>query len=358
MSEGYRVAVVGATGQVGTLMLQLLRERTFPAAEVVPFASERSVGRTLAGAGARGEDIVVQALDERAIGGFDIAIFSAGGSTSGEWAPRFVQAGAVVVDNSSRWRMSEEVPLVVSEVNSDALAEHRGIVANPNCSTMQLLVALKPLYDAAGIERLVVATYQAVSGTGRRAIDELLDQSHALLHERAIADPQEYAHQIAFNALPHAGGFAAGDDHTDEERKLINETRKILGDPEIAISATCVRVPVVNGHSEAVNVQTRGELTPESARELLRAAPGVTVLDDPTAALYPLAIDASGSDDVFVGRIRRDAGHTRALDLWIVADNLRKGAATNAVQIAELLVERGQLRSARDARAARETASA
>jgi aspartate-semialdehyde dehydrogenase len=356
MSEGYRVAVVGATGQVGTLMLALLREREFPLREVVAFASERSVGRTLAGAGAHGEDIVVQALDEKSIEGFDIAIFSAGGSTSGEWAPRFVQAGAVVVDNSSRWRMNDDVPLVVSEVNADALAAHRGIVANPNCSTMQMLVALKPIYDAAGIERLVVATYQAVSGTGRRAVDELLDQSHALLHEREIAEPQAYSHQIAFNVLPHAGTFAPGDDHTDEERKLIDETRKILGDGEIAISATCVRVPVVNGHSEAVNVQTRDELTPERARELLRAAPGVTVLDDPPAALYPLAIDASGSDDVFVGRIRRDAGHERALDLWVVADNLRKGAATNAVQIAELLVQRGLLGSG--SRATREPASA
>jgi aspartate-semialdehyde dehydrogenase len=343
MSEGYRVAVVGATGQVGTLILQLLRERGFPAREVVPFASERSVGRTLEGAGAHGEDIVVRGLGDDAIQGFDLAIFSAGGATSGEWAPRFAAAGAVVVDNSSRWRMSDDVPLVVAEVNPDALARHNGIVANPNCSTMQMVVALKPLYDAAGIERLVISTYQAVSGTGRRAVDELLDQSHALLHDRAIAAPQEYAHQIAFNARPHAGGFAAGDDHTDEERKLINETRKILGDQEIAISATCVRVPVVNGHSEAVNVQTRRELSPDGAREVLRAAPGVTVLDDPEAALYPLAVDASGHDDVFVGRIRRDAGHERALDLWIVADNLRKGAATNAVQLAELLAERGQL---------------
>jgi aspartate-semialdehyde dehydrogenase len=342
-ADGLRVAVVGATGAVGTVMLRLLRERGFPAREVVPFASERSVGRTLEGAGTRGEDIVVRGLGDDAIQGFDLAIFSAGGATSGEWAPRFAAAGAVVVDNSSRWRMSDDVPLVVAEVNPDALARHNGIVANPNCSTMQMVVALKPLYDAAGIERLVISTYQAVSGTGRRAVDELLDQSHALLHERAIDAPHEYAHQIAFNALPHAGGFAAGDDHTDEERKLINETRKILGDPEIAISATCVRVPVVNGHSEAVNVQTRRELSPEGAREVLRAAPGVTVLDDPEAALYPLAVDASGHDDVFVGRIRRDAGHERALDLWIVADNLRKGAATNAVQLAELLAERGQL---------------
>jgi aspartate-semialdehyde dehydrogenase len=335
MSKGYRVAVVGATGQVGSLMLQLLRERSFPACEIVPFASERSIGRELDGG------LVVQGLSEEAIQGFDIALFSAGGSTSGEWAPRFVQAGAVVIDNSSRWRMQDDVPLVVSEVNPAALDSQRGIVANPNCSTMQMVVALKPLYDEAGIERLVISTYQAVSGTGKRAVDELLDQSHALLHEREIESPDAYAHQIAFNALPHAGTFAEGDDHTDEERKLINETRKILDDPTIAISATCVRVPVVNGHSEAVNVQTREELSPERARELLEAAPGVSVLDDPAAAPYPLAIAATGSDEVFVGRIRRDPGHARALDLWIVSDNLRKGAATNAIQLAELLYERG-----------------
>jgi aspartate-semialdehyde dehydrogenase len=339
MSQGYRIAVVGATGQVGTLMLQLLREREFPAREIVPFASERSAGRELEGVG------VVHPLTEETIQGFDLALFSAGGSTSGEWAPRFVQAGAVVVDNSSHWRMSDEVPLVVAEVNPQALAEHRGIVANPNCSTMQMVVALKPLHDAAGIERLVVSTYQAVSGTGKKAVDELLDQSHALLHGADIEPPRAYAHQIAFNALPHAGGFAPGDDHTDEERKLINETRKILDDQAIRVSATCVRVPVLNSHSEAVNVQTREELSPERARELLREAPGVTVLDDPDAALYPLATEANGHDDVFVGRIRRDAGHERALDMWIVADNLRKGAATNAVQLAELLHEQGLIAS-------------
>jgi aspartate-semialdehyde dehydrogenase len=338
MGNGYRIAVVGATGQVGTLMLRLLHERSFPAREIVPFASERSVGRSLEGA-----DVPVQGLSEDSIQGFDIALFSAGGSISGEWAPRFVRAGAVVIDNSSRWRMQDDVPLVVSEVNPDALASHSGLIANPNCSTMQMVVALKPLYDEAGIERLVISTYQAVSGTGKRAVDELLDQSHALLHEREPAPPDSYAHQIAFNALPHAGSFAPGDDHTDEERKLIDETRKILGDATIAISATCVRVPVVNGHSEAVNVQTRRELSPERARELLEAAPGVSVLDDPAAAVYPLAIDATGSDEVFVGRIRRDPGHERALDLWVVSDNLRKGAATNAVQLAELLHERALL---------------
>src|SRR5436305_52947 len=339
-AEGHRVAVVGATGQVGTLMLELLLRSDFPAREIVPFASERSVGRTLQPEGSDHE-LVVQGLGEEAIQGFDLALFSAGGATSGEWAPRFVEAGATVIDNSSRWRMHDDVPLVVSEVNPDALEGHSGLIANPNCSTMQMVVALKPLQDEAGIERLVISTYQAVSGTSRRAVDELLEQSHALLHEREIAPPSEYAHQIAFNALPHAGSFAAGEDHTDEERKLMNETRKILGDPAIRISATCVRVPVVTGHSEAVNVQTREALSPQEARELLSRAPGVTVIDDPDAALYPLPIDAAGKDDVFVGRIRRDSGHERALDLWIVADNLRKGAATNAVQLAELLHERG-----------------
>jgi aspartate-semialdehyde dehydrogenase len=335
MSESYRVAVVGATGQVGTLMLRLLRERSFPASEIVPFASARSAGRQLDGG------LTVRALDDDSIQGFELALFSAGGSASAEWAPRFVAAGATVIDNSSRWRMNDEVPLVVSEVNPNALAGHTGIIANPNCSTMQMVVALAPLYREAGIERLVISTYQAVSGTGRLAVEELLEQSDALLHERAIDTPTQYAHQIAFNALPHAGSFAAGDDHTDEERKLINETRKILGDPAIRVSATCVRVPVVTGHSEAVNVQTRAPLSPERARELLRAAPGVIVLDDPDTALYPLAVEAAGHDEVFVGRIRRDPGHERALDMWVVADNLHKGAATNAVQIAEELHQRG-----------------
>jgi len=333
-SAPYRVAVVGATGQVGALMREVLRERAFPASEVVPFASERSVGRELE------DGSIVRGLSEESIAGFDIALFSAGGSTSGEWAPRFAEAGAVVIDNSSRWRMSDDVPLVVTEVNPGDLDWHRGIVANPNCSTMQMVVALKPLHDAAGIERVVISTYQAVSGTGARAVTELLDQSHALLHERDIEPPDVYAHQIAFNALPHAGSFAAGDDHTDEERKLMNETRKILADPDVAISATCVRVPVLVGHSESVNVQTRSPLEPERARELLAAAPGVIVIDDPRRAEYPQAIDAAGRDEVFVGRVRRDPSHPRALNLWVVSDNLRKGAATNAVQIAELLHER------------------
>jgi aspartate-semialdehyde dehydrogenase len=337
--EGYRVAVVGATGQVGTVMLQLLRERGFPVREIVPFASARSAGKVLDGG------LTVQPLTDETIQGFDVAIFSAGGATSGEWAPRFAEAGAVVVDNSSKWRMHDDVPLVVSEVNPEALDGHRGIVANPNCSTMQMVVALKPLHEAAGIERLVISTYQAVSGTGKVGVDELIGQAQAVVAGDPVPAPQAYKQQIAFNALPHAGNFAPGDDHTDEERKLVNETRKILGDPSIRISATCVRVPVVNGHSEAVNVETRAPLSPERARELLREAPGVTVLDDPAANSYPMAIDASGQDDVFVGRIRRDPGNEQAIDMWVVADNLRKGAALNAVQLAELLHERGLIGS-------------
>jgi aspartate-semialdehyde dehydrogenase len=337
--DGYRVGVLGATGLVGTTILELLAQRRFPAAEVVPFASERSVGKSLEW---NGSALTCQVLSEDSIQGLDLVLSSAGGAVSAEWAPRLVEAGATVVDNTSFWRMHDDVPLVVAEVNPEAAEGHSGIVANPNCSTMQMVVALKPLHDAAGIERLVISTYQAVSGTGKAAIDELLGQSRAVLDgEEATADV--YPHEIAFNALPQAGSFAAGDDHTDEERKLINETRKILDDGEIRISATCVRVPVLTGHSEAVNVETKEPLSPERARELLAAAPGVTVVDEPGAARYPMAIEAAGKDDVFVGRIRRDPGNERALDLWIVSDNLRKGAATNAVQVAELLVERGLL---------------
>jgi aspartate-semialdehyde dehydrogenase len=337
-SDTYRVGVLGATGLVGSTILELLAERDFPVAELTLLASERSAGKEVEW---QGETLTVQAVSDEAIQGLDLVLSSAGGSVSAEWTPKMVEAGATVVDNTSYWRMHDDVPLVVSEVNPDALLSHKGIIANPNCSTMQMVVALKPLYDAVGIERLVISTYQAVSGTGKAAIDELRSQARALVGGYEVPQPQIYPHQIAFNVLAHAGNFAAGDDHTDEERKLINETRKILGDPEIKVSATCVRVPVVTGHSEAVNVETREPLDPERARELLAAAPGVTIVDDPAAAEYPMAVDAAGNDDVYVGRIRRDAGNDRALDIWIVADNLRKGAATNAVQVAELLVERG-----------------
>jgi aspartate-semialdehyde dehydrogenase len=337
--DGYRVGVLGATGLVGSTILGLLAERDFPLSEAVPFASERSAGRAIEWGE---EELAVRGLSDESIQGLDIVLSSAGGAISAEWTPKLVEAGAVVVDNTSYWRMRDDVPLVVAEVNPEALDDHNGIVANPNCSTMQMVVALKPLYDEAGIERLVISTYQAVSGTGKAAVDELLGQSRAVLNDReAVASV--YPHRIAFNALPQAGSFPAGDDHTDEECKLVNETRKILGDESIRVSATCVRVPVVTGHSEAVNLETREPLEPDRARELLAAAPGVTVVDDPAAARYPLAIEAAGRDDVFVGRIRRDPGNERALDLWIVSDNLRKGAATNTVQIAELLIERGLL---------------
>jgi aspartate-semialdehyde dehydrogenase len=337
--DGYRVGVLGATGLVGSTILRLLAERDFPAAEVVPLASERSAGREIEW---NGSALRVRAVSEDSIQGLDLVLSSAGGSVSAEWTPRIVAAGATVVDNTSYWRMHDDVPLVVAEVNPEALDGHSGIVANPNCSTMQMVVALKPLFDEAGIERLVISTYQAVSGTGKAAIDGLLAESRAVLDGQRPS-PSVYAHQIAFNVLPQAGSFPEGDDHTDEERKLINETRKILGDQGIKVSATCVRVPVVTGHSEAVNVETREELSPERARELLAAAPGVTVVDDPAAGRYPLATEAAGCDDVFVGRIRRDPGNERALDLFVVSDNLRKGAATNAVQLAELLVERSLL---------------
>jgi aspartate-semialdehyde dehydrogenase len=333
------VAVVGATGAVGTRMLAVLRERDFPAETVRAFASERSAGREV------GDGLIVEALnDEADLSGIELALFSAGGTISEEWAPRFVAAGAVVIDNSSFWRMHEDVPLVVSEVNPDAIESHKGIVANPNCSTMQMVVALKPILDAAGIERIVVSTYQSVSGTGQKAVEELLNQSHMLLHEQEPEAPSVYPHQIAFNVVPQVEKFKDGDDYTTEERKMMAETRKIFGSEDLGISATCVRVPVLVGHSESVNIQTRDPLSPEECRELLAAAPGLVVVDDPGDAIYPLAIDAEGRDDVLVGRIRRDPSHERCLNLWVVGDNLRKGAATNAVQLAELLNERGLVR--------------
>ena len=335
-----RVAVVGATGAVGSTMLGIMRERSFPVDEVIPFASERSAGRKIDWGD---RELTVSALSEKAIQGFDLALFSAGSETSEEWGPRFAAAGAVVVDNSSYWRMKDDVPLVVAEVNPEALGAHKGIVANPNCSTMQMVVALKPILDRAGIERIVVSTYQAVSGTGQRAVEELHDQTRAVLEATEIPAPQIYPHRIAFTAMPQVESFKDGDDYTTEERKMMAETRKILGDQRIRISATCVRVRVYTGHSESVNLQTHDDLSPEDCRELLAAAPGVQVLDDPGNGIYPLAIDAAGSDDVLVGRIRRDPSQDRTLNLWIVGDNLRKGAALNAVQVAELLQTRGLL---------------
>jgi aspartate-semialdehyde dehydrogenase len=331
MSSGRRVAVVGATGAVGTTMLRLLREREFPASEIVPFASSRSEGKVLDG-------LAVQALGPDAdIDGFDIALFSAGSGVSREWAPRFAEHGAVVVDNSSCWRMEPQVPLVVAEVNPEAIFEHHGIIANPNCSAMQALVVLKPIHDAAGLERIVFSSYQSTSGTGARAVEELKEQAHAILHGSEPPEPAIYPHRIAFNVLPQVEIFKDGDDYTTEERKVIAESRKILGLPDLRITATCVRVPVMNCHSESLNVQTRAELSPAGCRELLGRAPGVVVVDDPANGHYPLASEVSGRDEVFVGRIRRDDSNLRTLNLWVVGDNLRKGAATNAIQIAEVL---------------------
>jgi aspartate-semialdehyde dehydrogenase len=345
MSDGaaYRVGVVGATGAVGTTILEVLAERGFPAAEVVPFSSQRTAGTRLPYAE---RELECRPLSAEAIAGLDLVLSSAGGAVSAKWAPRLVEAGAVVVDNTSYWRMHEDVPLVVAEVNPDALDSHRGIVANPNCSAMQMLVALAPLHKAVGIERIVVSTYQPVSGTGRRAMAELEAQTHAILHDSDVPPAEVYPHRIAFNILPQVETFKGGDDYTTEERKMMAETRKILGatEDELKISATCVRVPVLKGESESVNVQTREPLSPDECRRLLAEAPGVLVVDAPADGVYPLATEASGRDQVLVGRIRRDPSHERCLNMWIVGDNLRKGAATNAVQLAELLHARGLVR--------------
>jgi aspartate-semialdehyde dehydrogenase len=284
-----------------------------------------------------------RALEEGSIGGLDLVLSSAGGTVSAEWAPKIVDAGAVVVDNTSYWRMHDDVPLVVPEVNPDAAAEHKGILANPNCTAMIMVTALAPIHRAVGIERIVVSTYQSVSGSGRRASEELRRQSGAVL---AGEEPEAevYPHRVAFNVLPQVETFGEGDDYTTEERKMMAETRKILGvGEELGISATCARVPVFTGHSESVNIQTSEDLSPEACRELLSDAPGIAVVDNPAQAVYPLATAATGQDEVLVGRVRRDPSRERCLNLWIVGDNLRKGAATNAVQIAELLAERGLL---------------
>jgi aspartate-semialdehyde dehydrogenase len=337
--DGYRVGVLGATGAVGSTILDVLAERDFPASEVVPFASQRSAGKSIEWGGG---ELEIRALSEETIRGLDVVLSSAGGSVSAEWAPKLVEAGAVVIDNTSYWRMHEDVPLVVAEINSEAAEGHKGIVANPNCTTMVAMMALGPIHRAVGLERLVVSSYQAVSGTGQKAIEELRRQSKSVLEGDEHPPAAIYPHRIAFNVLPQVEVFEDGDDYTTEERKVMAETRKILGlGEEVGISATCARVPVFTGHSESVNVQTREDLSPEDCRALLAGAPGVVVIDEPGSGRYPLAINAAGRDEVLVGRIRRDPSQKRTLNLWVAGDNLRKGAATNAVQLAELLVERG-----------------
>jgi aspartate-semialdehyde dehydrogenase len=332
--ERYRVAVVGATGAVGREMVEILEERKFPVDELRLLASERSKGE---GISYLGHEFQVDVLTDAALAGLDIALFSAGADVSRRFAPSAVKQGAIVIDNSSAFRMEPGVPLVVPEVNPDALECHQGLIANPNCSTIQMVVALKPLHDAARIRRIVVTTFQSVSGTGKEAMDELLAQSKALLGFQEV-EWNVYPHQIAFNCLPHIDDFA-DDGYSKEELKMANETRKILDDQTIRITATTVRVPVFRGHSESVNIETERPLSAMEARALLSSAPGVTVMDDPKRAVYPLPLEAAGQDAVYVGRVREDHSVDHGLNLWIVSDNLRKGAALNAIQIAEELIK-------------------
>ncbi|NLV71793.1 MAG: aspartate-semialdehyde dehydrogenase [Actinobacteria bacterium] len=339
VAREYRVAVAGATGAVGRAMRSILEERRFPVKELVALATAKSAGTRLEFAG---EEVICQELTPESFKGIDLALFSAGGGTSLKFAPYAKEAGCVVVDNSSAWRMEPNVPLVVPEVNPDDVDWHTGIIANPNCSTIQMVVALKPLHDEAQIKRVVVSTYQAVSGTGAKAINELMQQTTRLLADEA-PEIVVYPHQIAFNCLPHIDVFLE-DGYTKEERKMVDETKKIMGDDSIAVTATCVRVPVVYGHSESVNLQFARPLSVERAKELLAGAPGVRLVDDPDDKLYPMPIEAAGKDDTYVGRIRVDPTAENALNLWVVSDNLRKGAALNAVQIAELLTQRDLVR--------------
>ncbi len=336
--KGFKVAVAGATGAVGNLMVKVLEERAFPVSELKLLASARSVGKTLSFCG---RDVPVEELTEDSFKGVQVALFSAGGSVSNKFAPIAAKSGAVVIDNSSAWRMDPSVPLVVPEVNPDAALSHSGIIANPNCSTIQMVVALKPIHDAVKIKRIVVTTFQAVSGTGKRAIEELRSQVSDITSGRDISR-QIYPHQIAFNCFPHIGAFLENG-FSEEEMKMVNETRKIFEDPNIQVCATTVRVPVIYGHSESVNIETAKPLSAQDARRLLGAAQGVKVIDDPSSGGYPVPLNAAGTDDTFVGRIRKDPSVENGLAMWVVADNIRKGAATNAVQIAEILLSRGRL---------------
>ncbi|ROO22392.1 semialdehyde dehydrogenase [Salinisphaera orenii MK-B5] len=338
MAKEYDVAVVGATGAVGETMLSILEQRNFPIRNIYPLASERSAGKKIQ---FRGRNVTIQNLAEFDFSQVQIGLFSAGGSISEEFAPKAAEAGCVVIDNTSHFRQAENVPLVIPEVNAERIADYRnrGIIANPNCSTIQMVVALKPLHDFATLERINVATYQAVSGSGASAIRELADQSARLLNGQEIQKPEAYPKQIAFNALPHIDVFL-DNGYTKEEMKMVWETQKILGEPDIRINPTAARVPVFFGHSEAVHIETRDKLTAAKATELLRAAPGVSVLDTREAGGYATAVtEAANTDDVYVSRIREDISHDNGLDFWVVADNVRKGAALNSVQIAEKLIE-------------------
>jgi aspartate-semialdehyde dehydrogenase len=331
----FSVAVVGATGAVGQEMIKVLEQRQFPVGSIRLLASERSVGKELKFAG---KTVKVEKLTKNSFQGVQIALFSAGAARSLEFAPAAAASGAVVVDNSSAFRMEPDIPLVVPEVNAQAISQYkkRGIIANPNCSTIQMVVALKPIHDAARIRRIVVSTYQSVSGTGLKAIDELVTQTRAILNSQGVTK-KVYPHQIAFNCLPHIDSFL-DNGYTKEEIKMVKETQKIMEDPAIRVTATTVRVPVLYSHSESVNIETEKKITPQQVREMLSRAPGVQVVDNPALSEYPLAIHAAGRDETFVGRIREDESIPNGINLWIVSDNIRKGAALNAVQIAEILI--------------------
>jgi aspartate-semialdehyde dehydrogenase len=331
----YRVAIAGATGLVGQEFIKVLEQRNFPMASIRLLASDRSAGKKLF---INHQEIEVKETVPESFKGIDIALFSAGAETSRHFSPIAAQSGAVVIDNSSAFRMHPEAPLVVPEVNPDDIKWHKGIIANPNCSTIQMVVALYPLHKANPIKRIVVDTYQAVSGTGSAAISELTTQAKQVLEGQSTI-PHVYPHQIAFNVLPEIDVFL-DNGYTKEEWKLVEETRKIMHADDIAISATCVRVPVFTGHSEAIHVEFSRPMSPDEARHILAQAPGIKLLDDPTISLYPQPWSAAGSDEVFVGRIRRDASHSNGLTMWVVTDNLRKGAALNAVQIAEEMAKR------------------
>ncbi|GJQ23351.1 MAG: aspartate-semialdehyde dehydrogenase [Planctomycetia bacterium] len=331
------IAVVGATGAVGEEFLRILETRKFPIKELRLLASRRSAGKKMQ---FRGADYTVQELSKHSFQGIKIALFSAGASISREYVPYAIESGAVCVDNSSAFRMDDDVPLVVPEVNPQEIAKHHGVIANPNCSTIQMVVALKPIHDAARIKRIVVSTYQAVSGAGLKAIDELQKETMSVLSGKEGFKRYLFPHQIAFNVLPQIPQNNAflSNGYTSEELKMINETKKIMGDNSIRVTATTVRVPVVRGHSESVNVETEKKITAAEVKRLFSKAPGVTLMDDPANQVYPLATNAVGKDDVFVGRIREDESIANGINLWVVSDNLRKGAALNAIQIAEMLL--------------------
>jgi aspartate-semialdehyde dehydrogenase len=335
-AKKFKIAVAGATGAVGNQMIACLEERSFPIETIKLLASSRSVGRKL---DFRGSQVAVEELTENSFKGVDVALFSAGGGISEKFAPVAAKDGCVVIDNSSAWRMDPEVPLVVPEINPHAIAQYKnkGIIANPNCSTIQMVVALHPLHQKYGIKRVVVSTYQSVSGTGKKAIDELDHQTRAILSLKEY-EKRVYPHAIAFNCLPHIDMFLENG-YTKEEMKMVNETLKILEDDTIGITATTVRVPVFYGHSESINVEMKKNVNADEVRTLLEKSPGIKVVDDPENNIYPMAIDAAGQDLTLVGRIRNDESIPNGINMWVVADNIRKGAATNAVQIAEVLVK-------------------